>query len=154
MRRFNKELYNELARLTYKYREYEGVDCIYLMPHTMHTKTDIYSFIIVFREPLKDRNIANEIDIYNINNKSELRKTKFGGEIRIMVDDSQYYVLPPITYREDDKAVALKSSHILFDRTGVYTKITKEKYVDKYINCFKLPKARKLIKELNKQDKR
>ncbi len=63
MRRFNKELYNELARLTYKYREYEGVDCIYLMPHTMHTKTDIYAFIIVFREPLKDRNIAKEIDI-------------------------------------------------------------------------------------------
>ena len=151
MRRHNKELYDEIARLTCEYRKLDEVECIYLMPHTMDKK-DIYSLILVLSEPIKDKNVLYRMSVYNVNNRSASRKVKFGGEVRVGCDFSKYYNEKALTQKEIDKAVALKSSHILYDKTGDYIKIRKGIEYDKYINSFKLPKARKLQRELNKNE--
>lgn len=115
------ELCDMLAKLTYKLKQYEGIDCIYFAPYKNYGKfyEDIFSVTVV----LNSKNIKSIIDgSYHFFTEDSYRK--LGIKVNIDISDSNCYstsdLIPSICTNN------LFNSTILFDRTGEYTRIKKQ----------------------------
>lgn len=150
MQRKNINLYKEILYLSKKYINVNDVECIYLLPYEQD-KRDIYDFIIVSSNI--DKVFMQEISEYNSNNRSKSKIMEFGAELNIILDLPNSYTNMPFTFSEIDKTRLIKSSTIIFDREGYYTKVANEETISKYKNSFKYPLRKKLLLEIKEDNK-
>ena len=146
MKSRRKELTEEIARLTCKYKKLEEVSCIYLVPYITSNKMKHYDLVLVASDAGE---IQKEIIKYNYLNRKDERIDKFGGDLNILIDSPEFYVVKAYAKVERGRTRALRSGKILFDRTGHYAEVADNEYVSKYKNSFKFNISKRL---LNKKD--
>ena len=145
------ELSKEIARLTCKYRKIEEVACIYLLPVKNNNGLKIYELVIVCSSPIED--LEKNYKDYNLLNRHDSKIREYGGRLNITLDSPRFYVRRACTQIEIDKTRSLRSSNILFDRTGFYKQVAEDESVSRYDNCFRFHISKRLLLENNKQDK-
>lgn len=143
------ELSKEIARLTCKYRKLEEIECIYLLP-IKDKKRKIYELVMICSSEIEG--LERKTKLYNLSNRDESKIEQYGGRLDIVLDTPRNYVPGARTELEIDKTRSLRSSKILFDRTGLYKEIARDESVSKYSNSFRFHIRKKLLLE-SKQDK-
>lgn len=147
MKSKKRELSEEIARLTCKYKKLDSIGCIYLVPYITNNKMKNYDLVLVVSSGADE--IQKEIIKYNYLNRKDERIDKFGGHLNILIDSPEFYVVKAYDKADRGRTRALRSGKILFDRTGHYTRVADNDCVSKYKNSFNFRISKRL---LNKKD--
>ena len=134
----NDILVDELARITYKFKKEENVECIYFLPFESNNCDIDINFNIVIKSGKIDNRLLNLIFKYNIDMKKRNIENIANFKMSINIDESSYYnnmFDKKHSYMQKNAENDLHNAIILYDKSGKYNRLKKEISLKLNNNC-------------------
>ena len=121
------KLCNELARLTFEFREDKNVKCIYFAPYKGlgSIKGNVLEVTLV-RDSSEDNDLDEKIKKYNLSHQEHDLIREFGFKIFLDTDEAIKYTIMDSNHSENMSINNLINSVILYDENGEFTQIKEQ----------------------------
>lgn len=122
-----KELCNELARLTFEFREEKNIKCIYFAPYNgLGDITGNVLEVTLVRDGSIDDDLGEKLRVYNLSHQEHDSIRKFGLKIFLDTDEKINYTIMDLNPSECVRSNNLMNSVILYDENGEFTQIKEQ----------------------------
>lgn len=126
----NEILVDELARITYKFKKEENVECIYLLPAKSESE-NCYSMMVnlIVKSNNNNKHLLNSVLNYNISKEKEEFENKSNTKISITTDLACCYnniFDKKNSLMQKSAENDLFNATILYDKSGKYYRLKKQ----------------------------